>query len=158
MVLWSLCQCRRQKRRVPPLGGEDPWRRSRQPTPLFLPGESPWTEEPSGLQSIGSHRLEHDLECTRAGNLSHFPKTLTLTLVRSSILTLELDFKIIFLYHIKNLLGIHLRKAHLYLSYLWKWIRHSSCLQSGTHLVKNPPAMQETLVRFLGWEDPLEKG
>ena len=25
-------------------------------------------------------------------------------------------------------------------------------------LVKNPPAMQETLVRFLGWEDPLAKG
>jgi len=25
-------------------------------------------------------------------------------------------------------------------------------------LVKNPPAMQETLVRFLGWEGPLEKG
>ena len=25
-------------------------------------------------------------------------------------------------------------------------------------LVKNPPAMQETPVRFLGWEDPLEKG
>ena len=25
-------------------------------------------------------------------------------------------------------------------------------------LVKNPPTMQETLVRFLGWEDPLEKG
>ena len=24
-------------------------------------------------------------------------------------------------------------------------------------LVKNLPAMQETLVRFLGWEDPLEK-
>ena len=24
--------------------------------------------------------------------------------------------------------------------------------------VKNPPAMQETLVRFLGQEDPLEKG
>ena len=27
-----------------------------------------------------------------------------------------------------------------------------------TQLVKNPPAMQETLVRFLGLEDPLEKG
>ena len=26
------------------------------------------------------------------------------------------------------------------------------------HLVKNLPAMQETQVRFLGWEDPLEKG
>ena len=25
-------------------------------------------------------------------------------------------------------------------------------------LVKNPPAMQETPVQLLGWEDPLEKG
>jgi len=25
-------------------------------------------------------------------------------------------------------------------------------------LVKNPPAMQETWVRSVGWEDPLEKG
>ena len=25
-------------------------------------------------------------------------------------------------------------------------------------LVKNAPAMQDTLVQFLGWEDPLEKG
>ena len=25
-------------------------------------------------------------------------------------------------------------------------------------LVKNPSAMQKTLVRFLGWEDPLKKG
>ena len=27
-----------------------------------------------------------------------------------------------------------------------------------TQLVKNPPAMQETLVQFLGWKDPLQKG
>ena len=27
-----------------------------------------------------------------------------------------------------------------------------------SQIVKNPPAMQETLVQFLGWEDPLEKG
>ena len=27
-----------------------------------------------------------------------------------------------------------------------------------TQLVKNPPAMQQTPVGFLGWEDPLEKG
>ena len=26
-----------------------PWRRAWQPTPVFLPGESPWTEEPGGL-------------------------------------------------------------------------------------------------------------
>ena len=25
-------------------------------------------------------------------------------------------------------------------------------------LVKNPAAVQETLVQFLGWEDPLEEG
>ena len=25
-------------------------------------------------------------------------------------------------------------------------------------LVKNTPAVQETLIRFLGWEEPLEKG
>ena len=30
--------------------------------------------------------------------------------------------------------------------------------KGGGRLVKNLPAMQETPVRFLGWEDPLEKG
>ena len=29
-------------------------RRAWQPTPVFLSGESPWTEEPGGLQSMGS--------------------------------------------------------------------------------------------------------
>ena len=33
--------------------GKIPWRRAWQPTPAFLPGESLWTEEPGGLQSIG---------------------------------------------------------------------------------------------------------
>ena len=28
----------------------------------------------------------------------------------------------------------------------------------GTHLGKNPPAMQETPVQFLGWDNPLGKG
>ena len=36
------------------------WRRAWQPTPVFLPGESPWTEEPGRLQSMGSQRLGHD--------------------------------------------------------------------------------------------------
>ena len=34
--------------------------RRRQPTPVFLPGESPWTEDPGRLQSIGSPRVRHD--------------------------------------------------------------------------------------------------
>ena len=38
----------------------------------------------------------------------------------------------------------------------WKYLYgHYGCPDS---LVKNPPAMQETLVWFLGQEDPLEKG
>ena len=37
-----------------------PWRRAWQPIPVVLPGESPWTEEPGGLQSIGSQRVGHN--------------------------------------------------------------------------------------------------
>ena len=40
--------------------GKIPWRKARQPTPVFLPGESPWPEEPGGLQSTGSQRVGHD--------------------------------------------------------------------------------------------------
>ena len=35
-----------------PWVGKIPWRRAWQPTPVFLPGESPWTEEPGGLQPM----------------------------------------------------------------------------------------------------------
>ena len=44
---------------TPGLGGF-PWRTARQPTPVFLPGESHGTEEPDGLWSIGSQRVRHD--------------------------------------------------------------------------------------------------
>ena len=37
-----------------PWVGKISWRRAWQPTPVFLPGESPWTEESDGLQSMGS--------------------------------------------------------------------------------------------------------
>ena len=41
-----VCQCRRHKRsEFNPWVGTIPWR-AWQPTPVFLPGESPWTEEP----------------------------------------------------------------------------------------------------------------
>ena len=42
--------------------GKIPWRRAWQPTPVFSPGGSPWTEEPGGLQSMGSQRVGHDWE------------------------------------------------------------------------------------------------
>ena len=43
-----------------PWVGKIPWRRAWQPTPVFLPGESPWTEESGGLQSMGSQRVRHN--------------------------------------------------------------------------------------------------
>ena len=56
------CQCRRHKR--PGFNRwvrKIPWRRKWQPTPVFLPwGESPWTEEPGGVQSMGSQRVGHN--------------------------------------------------------------------------------------------------
>ena len=49
---------RRYKRHsFDPWVGRIPWRRAWQRTPVFLPGESQWTEEPGGLQSIGSQRV-----------------------------------------------------------------------------------------------------
>ena len=55
------CQCRRCKRE-----NFDPWvrmilwRRAWQPTLVFLPEESPWTEKPGRLQSKGSQRVGHN--------------------------------------------------------------------------------------------------
>ena len=36
------------------------WRRKWQPTPIFLPGEYPQTDEPGGLQSMGLETVRHD--------------------------------------------------------------------------------------------------
>ena len=38
-----------QETRVRSLGQEDPLEKEVTTTPVFLPGESPWTEEPGGL-------------------------------------------------------------------------------------------------------------
>ena len=45
---------------VQSLGWKIPWRRAWQPTPVFSPGEAPWTEEPGGRQSMGLQRVGHD--------------------------------------------------------------------------------------------------
>ena len=43
-----------------PWVGKIPWRRTWPPIPVFLPGESPWTEESGGLKSKGSQRVRYD--------------------------------------------------------------------------------------------------
>ena len=40
-----------------PWSWKDPRRRTRQASPVFLPGESPWTEVPGQLQSMGLQRV-----------------------------------------------------------------------------------------------------
>ena len=57
--------------RFDPWIGEILWRRAWQPTPVFLPGEFPSSEELGGLQSTGSQRVGHDfrdLACTHSIN------------------------------------------------------------------------------------------
>ena len=45
---------------VQSLGWEDPLEEGMAPTPVFLPGDSPWTEEPDRLKYTGLQRGEHD--------------------------------------------------------------------------------------------------
>ena len=61
LVVKNTCQsCRHKRLEFNPWVGKISWRRAQQPTPVFLPGESQWTEEPGGLQFIGSQRVGHD--------------------------------------------------------------------------------------------------
>ena len=50
--------------------GRSPGRRAWQPTPLFLPGESTWTEEPGGLQYGASFHVFVSHLCVFFGELS----------------------------------------------------------------------------------------
>ena len=43
-----------------PWVGRSPGGGAWQPIPVFLPGESPWTEEPGGLQTVASQRVRRD--------------------------------------------------------------------------------------------------
>ena len=45
---------------IPGLGRSPTQGRAWQLTPVFLPGESPWTEVPGKLQSMGLQRIRHD--------------------------------------------------------------------------------------------------
>ena len=69
-----------QETRFDPWVGKIPWRRKWQPTPGFLSGESPGTQEPGRLQSMEWQRVGHDLAFKQQQvpwNISsekHFPR------------------------------------------------------------------------------------
>ena len=50
-----------QENRVQSLGWEDPLEKAMATHSSILAWEIPWTEEPGGLQSMGSQRIGHDL-------------------------------------------------------------------------------------------------
>ena len=63
-----VCQCRRHKRcQLSPSVGKIPWRRARQPTPVFLPGESHGQRSLAGCSPWG-HK---ELDTTEATRHSH---------------------------------------------------------------------------------------
>ena len=90
----------------------------------------PWTEEPGSLKSMGSQRVGHESDFPFTFHFHALEKEMA---THSSIPAWEIP-----------------------------WTEDPSGLQSWAslvaQLVKNPPAMWETWVRSLGWEDPLEKG
>ena len=49
-----------QETRVRSLGWEDPLEKAMAPHSSTLAWKIPWTEEPGGLQSVGSPRVGHD--------------------------------------------------------------------------------------------------
>ena len=51
----------RQEMQVQSLGQEDPLEKEMAIHSSILAWEIPWTEEPGGLQSMGSERVGHDL-------------------------------------------------------------------------------------------------
>ena len=56
----SVSDKRLKRRGFSPWVGKIPWRKACQPTPVFLPAENPWTEEPGGIQPIELQRVGHD--------------------------------------------------------------------------------------------------
>ena len=55
-----------QEMAVPSLGQEDPLEKEMTTHSSILAWRIPWTEEPGGLQSMGSQSVEHDWARTRA--------------------------------------------------------------------------------------------
>ena len=53
-----------QEMRVQSLGREDPLEKETEIHFSILAWKIPWTEEPGGLQSIGSRRVKHNRACT----------------------------------------------------------------------------------------------
>ena len=140
------------------------------------------TVEPGGLPSMGSHRVGHDWSGLAAAAATvqstvvqglYFKPRMSRSKCRNSgdvarsakkgqlLFWTTVHFKVLFC-KIRNLFFYILCLFFMYYLYekyyivLYNWFGFP-----GGSAVKNPPAVQEpqeTWVRSLGWEDPLEEG
>ena len=58
---WYIVHLPMQEMQVQSLGQEDPLEKEMATHSSILAWEIPWTEEPGGLQSMGSQRVRHNL-------------------------------------------------------------------------------------------------
>ena len=113
------------------------WRRKWQPTPVFLPGESQgrgaWWAAVYGVTQSRTWLkwLSSSSSSRGCEEVSHY------------------GFGLYFLNYWWSWATIPVLISHLYV-FFWASLM--------PQLVKNPPAMWETWVLSLGWDDPLEKG
>ena len=71
---------------------------------------------------------------------------------------IDASFFILHCQKCQKLVNNFLRRWNYQIAFLvWFDTVHVCVASLIAQLLKNPPAMQETLVRFLGWKDPLEK-
>ena len=139
----------------------------------ILAWEVPWTEEPGRLQSTGLQRVGHDgrdLAYDSTGNPWKFKFPIFLEEeVRQMCVG---GSKIAMVFYIR-IPSEHTGRAALFTLMpaqqaphrdtlesvrllIWLFVVHNLGFPDGS-VVKNTPAMQETQVCFLGWEDTLEK-
>ena len=126
----------------------------------------PGTEEPGGLSSLGSHRVGHDWSdlascflktnsCPTQTGWDHWP--FSWACVNGQWMTFWCQGA-------KNPALRSCESCHILKCFLWSLILRCNLHRTSTspflmaQMVKNLPAMQETWIRSLGWEDPLEKG
>ena len=64
----------------------------------------------------------------------------------------------IYIYFFLNEYFVLLCTIYIYFPYISSYLLNTLKTSLVAQMVKNLPAMQETQVQSLGWEDPLEKG
>ena len=166
LVAQSVCQCRKCGRQgFSSWFGKIPWRRTWQPTPVFLPAKSHGQRKLAGHGPWDHKRAGHNL-ATKPTNRWFLYHHLRTRWQDNRLISLNSHHSperqtLLFLLH-------KIQSIYLWVTSLAK--NPNPCLFSDhllfyrapqylmAQVVKNLPAMQETWVRSLGQEDPLEKG